>query len=817
MIFPQMLLPLHGELVVDLFAGGGGASVGIELALGRSPDLAVNHNAAALAMHQVNHPQTQHFICDVFEVDPRVVCRGRRVGLLWLSPDCTYFSKSRGGKPIRSAKRKRRALAWVAKRWAGTVRPRVLILENVEEFVGWGPLVGPPDALRPCSRRRGRTFRRFVRDLEALGYVVEWRELRACDYGAPTIRKRFFMIARCDGAPIVWPQPTHGDPASPAVRAGKLQPYRTAAECIDWSIPMCSIFATREEAKAWGKARGQAPPKRPLEAATNRRIARGVMRFVVNNPSPFIVPVQNAAGGSVVHSMSEPLRTVTAYPKGGGFAVAAPVIAGVGGRQGQSPERPADAPYQTVTAKGDSALVAPVLSPLTHHGDRRAHPLTEPAPTVTGAHRGELGLFAPVLADVAHGEVSPSGVKRWGPGARSVEEPSASVVGSGNPALVAPYLVPRYGERDGQEPRTISTEEPMPTVVGTANGGSLVAPVLIRNQTGDRTAPARDVTDPAGAILACGANPALVAAHLTTYHAEKRPSDVRGSELGEPVDTLDTSNRHALVATFLAQNNAGAYTGAGRGAGEPVSTILQTGSHQSVVAASLTKLRGTSSDASPEEPLHTVSAQGTHHGLTTVFLQTHTSGHSASWPGTPLHTVTSGGQESLVAAHLSHFQTGEPDGGNGDPAAPMRTITSIPKAGLVYAFLQAYYGTGNQQGPGAPLATVPTVDRFGLVQVQVDGQPYVIADIAMRMLQPRELYRAQGFPDSYIIDRGPEGRKLTKTEQVQMCGNSVCPPIAAALARANVPEMIVREAPAGVDPGRSRRSRTRRAAAGGAR
>ncbi|MEW5927821.1 MAG: DNA cytosine methyltransferase [Gemmatimonadota bacterium] len=816
MIFPQMLLALHGELVVDLFAGGGGASVGIELALGRSPDLAVNHNPAALAMHQINHPQTQHFICDVFEVDPRVVCRGRRVGLLWLSPDCTYFSKSRGGKPIRSAKRKRRALAWVAKRWAGTVRPRVLILENVEEFVGWGPLVGPPDALRPCSRRRGRTFRRFVRDLEALGYVVEWRELRASDYGAPTIRKRFFMIARCDGAPIVWPEPTHGDPVSPAVRAGKLQPYRTAAECIDWSIPMCSIFATREEAKAWGKAHGQASPKRPLEAATNRRIARGVMRFVVNNPSPFVVPVQNAGGGSVVHSMAEPLRTVTAYPKGGGFAMAAPVIAGVGGRQGQSPERPADAPYQTVTAKGDSALVAPVLSPLTHQGDRRAHPLTEPAPTVTGAQRGELGLFAPVLADVAHGEVSPSGVKRWGTGARSVEDPTASVVGSGNPALVAPYLVPRYGERDGQEPRTISAEEPMPTVVGTGNGGSLVA-VHVQRDFGNSVG--HPAGEPMGTVTAgAGGHGALIAANLATYYGEKREGDGRAAGLEQPLATQTTENRHALVATFLAQNNAGTYTGDGRAADEPVSTILQTGSHQSVVAASLTKLRGTSSDASPEEPLHTVSAQGTHHGLTAVHLTKFNEKATGTDPRDPLHTAMAGAtRHGIVAAHLSHAYTSNTNGGQGDPSKPLKTITTAAHAGLVYAFLQPYYGAENRQGPGEPLRTIPTVDRFGLVTVQVDGQPYVIPDIAMRMLQPRELYRAQGFPDSYIIDRGPEGRKLTKTEQVQMCGNSVCPPIAAALARANVPELIVREAPAGADPARARRPRARRAAAGGTR
>jgi DNA (cytosine-5)-methyltransferase 1 len=315
MIFSQHLLDLNGELLVDLFAGGGGASAGIEAATGRTVDIAINHDAAAVAMHRVNHPTTDHHVCDVFEVDPREVTQGRPIGLLWASPDCTYHSKARGAKPIRSGNRKRRALAWVVTRWAGQVRPRVIMLENVEEFAEWGPLAGPPDQLRPCPRRRGRTFRRWVRSLTRLGYQVEWRELRACDYGAPTIRKRLFVIARRDGQPIVWPESTHG--------AGRALPYRTAAECIDWSIPMLSIFATREEAKAWGRMNGQAAPVRPLAEATQRRIARGVMRYVVNNPRPFIV--------------------------------------GVGGRQGQSPPRGLDTPFQTITAKADSVLVAPII------------------------------------------------------------------------------------------------------------------------------------------------------------------------------------------------------------------------------------------------------------------------------------------------------------------------------------------------------------------------------------------------------------------------------------------------------------------------
>ncbi len=529
-LFPQMLLDLHDELIVDLFAGGGGASSGIEQALGRQVDIAINHDAAAVSLHQANHPQTQHFVSDVFEVDPREVTKGRPAGLLWASPDCTFHSKARGGKPIRSKERKRRALAWVVTRWAGQVRPRVIMLENVEEFAEWGPLVGPPHAQRPCPRRRGRTFRKWVRSLERLGYQVEWRELRACDYGAPTIRKRLFLIARCDGEPIVWPAPTHGP-------AKGLKPYRTAAECIDWSIPMLSIFATREEAKAWGREQGQAPPVRPLADATMRRIARGVMRYVVESPKPYIV--------------------------------------GVGGRQGQSPERPLDRPMQTVTAKGDSALVAPVVVPVQNAGSAAANSGGEPLRTITAHPKG--GGFA-----LAAAVVVPNNTNNAPHGA---DEPLPTVTGGGRNILAAPYLVPRYGERAGQEPRTRSIEEPSPVVVPSGNGASLVS-----------------------------------------------------------------------------------------------------------------------------------------------------------------------------------------------------------------AFLAKYYGTGDGAEVSDPSPTVTTKDRFGLVTVTVAGEPYVIADIAMRMLQPRELYRAQGFRDGYIIDRGADGRRLTKTEQVRMVGNSVCPPMAEALVGANLAELVVRKA-----------------------
>lgn len=776
MIFTQPMLDLYVEKTVVLFAGGGGADVGIRSVIGHDPDDAVNHDPAAIAMHKANHPQTNHHVCDVFEVDPRAVADGKPIGLLWASPDCTYHSKARGAKPIRHKNRKRRALAWVVKRWTGTVRPRVVMLENVEEFLNWGPLVGPPEALRPCSRRRGRTFRQWIRQTFLnFGYAVEWRELRACDYGAPTIRKRLFLIARCDGQPIVWPEPTHGAPDSIEVRAGRRLPYRTAAGCIDWSIPMLSIFATKAEAQAWGKVHGQAAPVRPLAEATQRRIARGVMRYVVNNPKPFLVTLNHGGGKEhAPRSLDDQMRTVAASRDA--HALVAPVVAGVGGRAGQSPERPGDVPFQTVTAKGDAAIVAPIL------------------------------------ADVAHGEVGQNGSKRWSTGARSVELPANAVLGSGNPALVAPLLT-EHANAAGQ--RTFAADEPLRTQCANVKGGhfSVVAPCLVPRY-GEREGQeprCRSVEEPAPVIVPTGNGASLVAAHLATYHGEKRDGDHRGAGAAEPLDTIDTANRHALVASFIAQHNAGYYTGDGRDLNDPAGTVCASGSPQGLVAANLVKLRGTSTAADAGEPLHTASAKGTHHGIVATHLVTNTSGHAGAPMDGQVPTLTTGEQQAAVAAHLSYMQGGDPDGGEGEPAHPLRAITGTTKASAVYAFLEKYYGTDQDPQMGEPLHTVTTKDRFGVVTVTVDGQPFVIADIAMRMLQPRELYRAQGFPDSYIIDRGADGRRLTKTEQVRMCGNSVSPPVAAALTRANLPEYVVPgEAPA---PVRSRRPRSRKAVA----
>ena len=491
-------------IVVDNFAGGGGASTGIEAALGRPIDFAINHDAEAIAMHKANHPGTTHLCESVWEVDPRKLARGRQVGLGWFSPDCTFHSKARGGKPFRDRNRARRqrGLAGIVPRWLSATGMSVFMLENVEEFSDWGPLL--PDG-RICPQRRGMLFRRWHRQIENLGYQIDMRELVACDYGAPTSRKRLFVIGRRDDGEIVFPEAMYGP---------GLAPFRTAADCIDWSIPCQSIFER----------------KRPLAEATLRRIARGVMRYVVNNPRPFIVP-------------------------------------------------------------------------LTHHGDRRAHPVDESVPTVTGAHRGELALVSPTLINT------------------------------------------RNGEREGQAPRVRDINRPFPTVTAQGSQGAVVAAFLARHYGGHEN---------------------------------------DGAAVERPFFTLTTKDHHALVASHIL------------------------------------KLKGTSRDGQPmTEPLHTVQAGGLHYGE-------------------------------------------------------------------VRAFLLSYYGTDQAPKLDGPAPTVRTRDHLGLVTVR--GEPYQIVDIGMRMLTPRELFRAQGFPGEYVIDPEIDGKPLTKTSQVRMAGNSVCPPVAEALVRANVVE-----------------------------
>lgn len=668
------------ELVIDSFAGGGGASEGIRAALGRDPDIAVNHDRLALAMHRMNHPGTRHIEEDVVTVDSRAMCAGRPIGMLWMSPDCKHHSKAKGGKPRGKAIR---GLAWTVLGWVNRLpkwqRPRVVFLENVEEFAHWGPL---DEAGRPCPLQRGTIFREYVRAWEGLGYVVEHRELRACDYGVPTIRKRLYWIARRDGQPIVWPEPTHGAPHHPEVVSGRLKPWAAAASIIDWSLPCPSIFDTSEHIKAVYGIRAI----RPLAEATMARIAKGTMRYVVNAAKPFIVRTNHGdSRGRRDRSLDEPMPTATHYA---GEALVTPFVSYA--QQGGA-VRGAEEPLHTMTAsrKDQDQIVTPFVTKFNRGAT--GHPMDEPLHTITshasethGGGAAPAGIVAPHLMTMRNAQKPFNGA----------DEPLHNITAGGaGLSVVAPFLAPRYGERPGQEPRTRSLEEPSAVVVPTGNEGSLAA------------------------------------VHLSLQFGASV-----GSDAAEPVGTITAggAGKAAVVAAFLAQHNEGSRAPFARGADEPVSTI-----------------------------------------------------------------TTTGGQQGLVAAHLSHSYTSNTRGGEGDPTKPIKTIMAGGNhAATVYAFLQKYYGTGGQdQAADEPLHTVTAKPRHGVVTVTIAGEPYVITDIGMRMLTTRERFKAQGFRPDYEIERGmlEDGSTVAFTfeQQGRFCGNSVCPEMARVLVSSNYRPMQV--------------------------
>lgn len=620
------------EVVIDFFAGGGGASEALEQALRRPVDLAVNHDEFAIGMHAANHPYTKHLREDVWHVDPRQEVGRAPVGWFHASPDCTHFSQARGGQP---RSRKTRALSWVVVKWVGALAktgnaPRLISLENVEQILKWGPLVAKRDKvtgrvlkmdgtvaargervpveqqqLIPDKRHEGRTWAQFVAILRAHGYAVDWRKLVASDYGAGTSRKRLFLLARNDGEPIQWPEPTHGPGRLPTVTAG---------DCIDWSIPCPSIFERRK----------------PLADATLRRIARGIRRYVLEAAEPFIVKGSQSGGnGAYCNSLSDPLTTVV--------------------------------------SKAEHCVVVPTLMPATHHGSDRVNDPQAPLPTITAAHRGELMVSAATLVQTG------------------------------------------YGEREGQAPRVPGLDKPLGTLVD-------------------------------------GQKHAAVAAHLVKFRG-----DSAGSGADVPMPTITS----------------------GAGAARPAGAAHAMG----VVTAFLEQAAGgpnsnTSRPRGADEPVSTIS--------------------------------TKGSQQRLVAVHLQHASTSNTNGGRGRADLPLRTImaggqhhavvecTLSPEheAGAlrVAAFLLRYHSTGGQDADlREPLTTVTTKDRLALVTVVIRGTPYVIVDIGLRMLQRHELFKAQGFPPSYIIDRTADGRRLTVSQSVRMVGNSVSPPPLVAAIRANLP------------------------------
>ncbi len=478
------------ELIVDSFAGGGGASTGIERALGISPDIAINHDAVALAMHAANHPDTLHLPHNIWKVDPLNVCAGKPVGMLWASPDCKHFSKAKGGKPVEKSIRD---LAWVVVRWARQVRPRVIFLENVEEFATWGPL---GDDARPCPLRKGEEFKRWVGELKRLGYKVEWRELRACDYGAPTIRKRLFLIARRDGLPIVWPAATHGDPKSEAVKFGALLPWRSAAEIINWSLPCPSIFLSPADvARLWQDHRLRVI--RPLKPNTMQRIAKGVFRYVLDASEPFIVPVTHA-GDARVNGIGEPLRT------------------------------------QTTAKRGEHAIVTPFVTKF--NGGATGHDARSPLHTITShysashpAGASPLGLVVPHLMTMRNAEKPHT----------AADEPMHTITAGGaHPALVTAFLAKHYGDT-GQRPGSPMTE-PVSTITA-QDHNAVVSAGLLNLKGSDRRG--SSIVSPVAAITAQGKHLAEVRAFLIKYHRDGG----QHASPAEPMPTIDTRDRIGIV------------------------------------------------------------------------------------------------------------------------------------------------------------------------------------------------------------------------------------------------------------------------------
>lgn len=476
---------INGELIVDNFAGGGGASTGIEEATGFSVDIAINHDPKAIAMHKANHPNTKHYCEDVWQIDPVQACNGHPVGLAWFSPDCKHFSKAKGGKP---KDKNIRGLAWVACRWAGLVRPRVIMLENVEEFKTWGPL---NRRHHPIKDKQGKTFEKFVQQLNDLGYEVEFKELVAADYGAPTMRKRFFMIARYDGRSIVWPEPTHGPVDSEEVKAGLLKPYVGAYTQIDFSRPCPSIFDTSEEIKKKYGIRAV----RPLAQKTMDRIARGLKKFVLDNPEPFIVPI------------------------------------GYGERKGQAPRvHDVKQPLPTIVGSGKHYLCEPYMKQIGQTGfpKDRSKDVREPLTTIV--RKNEHCLISPTLIQY-HSETAQGEVR-----GQTIKDPIMTVDGSNRYGLVTSFLHKYYD--GGYKGAGESMENPLPTITAWDHNSVVTANLIQMNNHCD----GKDIRQPLPTITAGDGHFGEVRAFLIKYYGQGTGQDIQ-----EPLDTVTSRDRFGLV------------------------------------------------------------------------------------------------------------------------------------------------------------------------------------------------------------------------------------------------------------------------------
>jgi len=690
--FPRKALASQlrpGEIVVDFFAGGGGASEALRQALGRDPDVAVNHDHLAIGMHAANHPFARHMEADVWTVDILREVAGRPVGWFHASPDCTHFSQAKGGQP---RDRATRSLSWVIPKVIGKLArvgcaPRIFSMENVKQIQKWGPLVAKRDKatgrvvrldgtiaapgertplreqfLIPDKRREGQTWRQFVAKIRSQGCAFEWRELRACDYGAGTSRNRLFGLGRRDGEPIVWPEPTHGP--------GRPRPFVTAADCIDWSIPCPSIF-TR---------------KRPLAPATCRRIAKGIHRYVLGAAEPFIVPMRPYGHNSeVCHDISARQNLYgqdhQIQRRGDGPCplyqrLQSGAVGATGGR-GRETARIAVVRRTKIGCTGNPADSARQCG---HAG---------------AGQDGSEALTAPIIAQCANASAS---------GVSSGAVPLGTITGwprGGSHALCAAHLVKFRGDSAGA-----AATDPTPTITSGAGAAR-----------------------PAGAAHAMG-----------------------------------------VLTAFLEQAAGGpnSHPSRNRGADEPVSTISTTGSQQRLVTANMVTLRRNCDGRSVDEPVGTLCAGAEHHALVTSSV--------ISW-------------NEMIAEINSA-------GSSASPPDDRTCLSPEHEAGAlrVAAFLINYYGNGQALDLRDPVDTVTTRDRLALVTVTIKGTPYVIVDIGLRMLRREELFRAQGFPADYIIDRTADGTPLSISASVRMVGNSVSPPPLAALARANLDPVEHRQA-----------------------
>lgn len=512
---------IDGKLIVDNFAGGGGASTGIEMATGISVDIAINHDPEAIKMHKANHPSTKHYCENVWVVDPVKACGGHPVALAWFSPDCKHFSKAKGGKP---KDKNIRGLAWVACRWAGLVRPDVIMLENVEEFKTWGPL---GRRHHPIKAKQGQTFKKFVRQLEDLGYKVEFRELVAADYGAPTMRKRFFMIARCDGNPIIWPEPTHAPADSEAVKAGLLKPYVGAYTQLDFSLPCPSIFDTTEEIKEKYGIRAV----RPLAPKTMERIARGLKKFVIDNAEPFIVPIgygERKGQEPRVHDIKNPLPTIVSSGK---HYLCEPYMVQIG-QTGFTADRSKDVrePLTTIVSKNEHCLIEPKLAPciMCNNENNTGASIESPLPTITTGNRNFV--VAPTLIQY-HSETANGDVR-----GQRLDEPIMTVDGSNRYGLVTSFLHKYYD--GGYTGAGESLEKPLPTVTAVDHNSICTAHLIQMNNHCD----GRNITEPIPTITAGDGHFGEVRAFLIKYYGQGTGQDIK-----EPLDTVTARDRFGLV------------------------------------------------------------------------------------------------------------------------------------------------------------------------------------------------------------------------------------------------------------------------------